>query len=356
MIGAKLWERYLFKQFLFNFLVLNCIIFITFVVFDLSAHLHRFVIISKTDLFSCMLYYLSQWVKHADIFINLSLLIGTIKVLLHALHHHELLALQSSTISKKRLIRPLLFIALLVVAGNLLLREYAHPSALPYCENFQNSQLSRSYKKNKKLPIHMVSLQDHSKFIYQRYDPDKALFYDVTWIDTKNHLWHMKSFNKENNQGYFVDYLAKNEENVLEKMASYNDHRFDEIHFSMETEELLSTLSFQALSPSELSHYIHNEKFQSSLPEIRTHLYYKLFSALFPLLLISILAPFCMNYKKSYSHLITYAASIFAFFAFHTFFQSMTILSEYNALSVEMALVLPFSLVSLIAVRRFVYL
>src|SRR5579862_6484093 len=110
MMLKLIWERYLLREILkVFFLFLGCFFFL-YALLDYSMHMQDFIADKRIQIPHLLVYYFFHLIKRADLLIPLSLLISTLKVLFALNHLGELIALQTSGISRKKILRPFFFI------------------------------------------------------------------------------------------------------------------------------------------------------------------------------------------------------------------------------------------------------
>ena len=70
--------------------------------------------------------------------------------------------------------------------------EYFHPSALRHIEDFRVAHFPwQPYGQRREL-IHLIPLKDDSKLIYQSFDKENNVLFDVLWIKSMDDVWRIK--------------------------------------------------------------------------------------------------------------------------------------------------------------------
>lgn len=330
-----IWRRYLFSSILkVFFLFLGCFFFL-YSLLDYSLHMQDFLVDKKIQFSHVFIYYFYQFIKRADLLVPLALMIATLKVLLTLNARGELVALQASGLSAKRLLRPFFLLALVCTLFNWASAEFLLPSSLNFLDRFRQDHFKHVDDKRKE-PIHVLFLKDHSKIIYQK--KEKGLLYDVFWIRSAQEIWRMKYLNPDPEApvGYFADCILSNTEGVFEKSASFEQIAFSPFRLQKDPigkglipieNQRLSRLVPQLTNPQALSHFLH-----------------KCLMPLLSFLVILGVAPYCLRYSRTQPVFFLYAMALFLFIAFAAFIDASLILGETQVLSAYVATLLPFVL------------
>lgn len=339
-----IWERYFFKEILKVFALFLGLFYFLYAVMDYSTHMQDFTKDAKLQLSDIGLYYFYQFIKRASLLIPLGLMIASIKVLCTLNTRRELLALQASGISLKRLLRPFFAIAIACTLLNYLSTEFLLPRSLNYADEFHHSHFHRP-EKLKKEPIHVIHLKDHSKLVYQIYDSHKTSFFDVIWLISSNEIWQMKYLKADAKDpvGYFVDHLKRNKEGVFEKLESYDTYRFETLKWNQAMANK-RPIPVENRSLSELFRLLFQKKSTTSYdkPEIFTQFLFKAILPLLSLLVIVATTPFCIRYSRSTQTFFIYAISLFGFVSFFTLMNGAVILGENQTASPLWTILFPF--------------
>lgn len=343
---SKIWERYILREFLKVFVLFLLGFYFLYSIIDYSTHISEFSSGKNLPIFKIFQYYIFQFIKRTDILIPLALLLGAIKVLCQLHIHRELVAFQSAGISQKKLLRPLFLMGTICSLGCLAINEFAIPHSLNFIDKFYDAHLSRSQNKNRKELFRVIHLPDHSRLVYQSFDPEKDAFFDVVWIRNSDDLWRMKYLKADPDdlQGQWVDHLVRNETTeCIEKVESYPHYIFTELQWSKE-------IPRKGFIPYE-NHSIHDlfsllkRPLASSYEkqEILTQFLFKLAMPSTCLLVLLAVIPPCIGYRRDLSPFFIYAFSLFGFIAFFTFMDAAVILSENEIASAYLAILSPFA-------------
>lgn len=341
----KLWQRYLILEFLKGFFFFLGALYLLFVIIDYSLHMQDFLTGKNISPFQVVLYYCFQFIKRAEVLLPLSILIASIRVLLSLNTCKELLAFQSGGIGRNRLLAPLFLIASLATVFNYSTMEWFAPKSLNFIDRFYDSHLSHSYRK-KAEPLHVIHLDDHSKMIYQYFDPSKDAFFDVIWIRNADDLWRMKylSADPDSASGELVDHLVRGEDGGLEKKESFHHYTFRNLNWKSDLPRK-GYIPFENRSISELYSMKKNDPLLSNLEEkaIQTQLLYKIAIPLLPLLVLLAIAPFCTKSSRMIPQFFIYACALFGFISFSALMDALVILGESASLPPFAAIVVPFT-------------
>jgi len=341
-----IWQRYLFKEVIKTFFFFLGAFFFLYFLLDYSSHAQDFIQNKQLIFKRISLYYAYHFIKRSDLLIPLALLVASIKVLFSLNQRHELLALQSAGIGIKKILRPLFLFAALCSLFNYVSTEWILPKAMNYIDTFHYAHFRHSVRGNRKEPVHVVYLQDHSKLLYQKYDPAKEEFFDLFWVRSADEIWRIRSLNIHLS-GSYVDRLERNKEGYFEKKESFPTFDFQEMHWNL-AKEAQKKVPIENMSPSQL-YKLYRQTFSTDYQkaEILTYLTFKILLPLFPLLTLLGIAPWCVQYSRTRTPFFLYALSLFSLLAFYVFLDAATILGANRILSPFWVIFAPFALCSM---------
>jgi len=189
----KTWERYFIRQTLKTFFLFICCFYSLYVLIDYATHLHHFHQ-SKTAFQwgPLFFYYLFDFIKLLEVLIPFALLISTIKMITSLNMHNELVALLSSGIKLKRLLRPFLILGFLFTALLYFNTEIFLPQALKELKSFKEDKAINKAKNLGTKQVLQISLEDGSLFIFQNYNSKEHYFTDSYWIRSIDDLYRIK--------------------------------------------------------------------------------------------------------------------------------------------------------------------
>lgn len=353
---TKLWERYFFKEILKVFFFFLFSFFFLYSLIEYSMHMDDFFKNHHLQVQEVILYYVNQLLKRLDFLLPMALLISTIKVLTTLSARNEWTVLQASGLSTRILLRPFLTVACACCILTYLNFEYFHPSALRHSEDFRVSNFRGSRLAQRRELIHLIPLKDDSKLIYQSFDKEKNVLFDVLWIKSMDDVWRIKylSADPSNPTAEYVDHLVRNSSGFFEKQQSYPKLYLADLkwHPKMARKGLIP---FDQRRISEL----YRMRFKTSLnpyevPKVSTALSFKTVVPLMSPLLVIALAPFCLRFSRQRHYFLLYALGLFGLFAFYMLLDSLTILSENGVISPLAAVFAPLALLTTFFTWRFV--
>ncbi|MFT4552548.1 MAG: lipopolysaccharide export system permease protein [Chlamydiales bacterium] len=327
---TKIWERYFLREFakiFFLFIIGFCFLY---VLIDYSIHSNSF---NRTNfsIFEFICYYLFHFIKRAEILITFALILSTIKVLCSLSLNNELVALLTSGVTAKELLRPFLLIATVCMCFLYLNFEFLTPGALSTLEEFKNSRLSEKIESKSKEKIQQLNLSDDSTIIYQKYDPNLQAFFDIYWIRSQDQIFRMRYLfpHIEQPVGRFVDHLIRNTEGKLVLFESFEETTFTDMRFDPELlRAALSPPEQQSLSQLWRHLPLGKKHLTDKEAQVLTAFSYKTAIPWVCLLAVIAPAPFCMVFTRNLRIFLIYSIGIFTFVAFFTIMDAATVLAE----------------------------
>jgi lipopolysaccharide export system permease protein len=291
-----------------------------------------------------------MFIKRAELLIPLAVLIASIKQLLCMLGSGELVALQASGISLKKIARPFLLLCGLCTLFSYSSFEYFLPSSLNFLDRFRETHFKHAHRGSRTEPVHALYLKDGSRIIYQAEDREKNQFFDVFWIRSSDDIWRMQTLSCDPNRplGTFVDHIQRDQRGNLIKTESFETHTFP----LFKRQPDLAGKGYVPIENrkiSELTHLLTGSKRATAVerPQILSHLLFKLVMPLFPFLSVIAIFPYCVRYSRMIPAFLIYALAIFCFIAFSTLIDAGVILGENNIISPFAAILGPFLICSM---------
>jgi len=348
----KIWRRYIFREIFKVFFFFLACFFSLYSLLDYSIHSSDFY--SVSDFFG---YYRDIFLKRADLLLPLALLIASIKVLTTMNARREWMVLQAGGIKTRKLLSPFFAAALLCSLFTWADFEFFLPSALQRIDDFHANPLKHSRRGKRRELIHLLTLKDNSKLIYQSYDAAKESLFDVLWIRSQDDIWRMKflSANPATPTAEFVDHLKRNKDGFLEKVESFPKYHFIELKWRP---NMLgkSIVPFEHRSIRQLYRLLMHarETTPYETPKIWTQLCYKIADPLLSFLLLLGLIPFCIAFSRSSPLFVIYAAGLFSLFAIYMFLDAAVIFGEHAVISPVASIFAPFILCATLFTWRFI--
>lgn len=336
-----IWKRYLFKQIFQVFCFVLLCLFAVYVVIDLSVHGVRF---ARSDNLEVLLYYLRMFSMHLDLFMPLSFLLASLKVLFDLNARHEFIALQMAGLSLKRLLLPFFIFGATLSLIGYANHEWFAPQSIALAQTFKASHSKK--KRVVREHVHTIPLSDHSELVYHSFDAEKNELSDVYWVRSDREFWHMKTLNLDEKMGYFVDQLKAVDGKVV-KTESFDKKAFADL--TVKTPKAF--VPFESRSLSTL--FEESKNISTDRINILLHLHHKLAVPLLSLLALFAAAPFALFYARSRPTFLIVSLSLFAFVTVMTLFDSLLILGENKVIPPIVAMwIIPITTLALFS-RRF---
>ena len=347
----KIWYRHLLTHLTLTFLFLLVCFFTIYAIVDLSVHGVRFLSTGPTTFLEIALYYFHEFAKHLELFLPLTLLIASMKVLLDLNTHNELVALQMAGLSKKTLLRPFFLFAALLSFVSYANSQWLAPDAQDASYTFRN-QHSKKKKKAKREHVYNIALEDDSELIYQSFDEKNKELFDVFWVKSGSDIWHMKflKIDLKHPQGRFVDHLKRNDKGQFEKTESFDVRSFPRLPWDDEAvlerfvpfeNRPISTLLSQASGLT------------AERQSVFSHLHYKIAIPLLPFFIIIAISPIAMRFSRTRPTFLIAAISLFTFIGLMTVLDGMLILGENQVIPGYLAIWGPIALIFAFTFPRF---
>ncbi len=352
---TKLWERYFFREILKVFFFFLFSFFFLYSLIEYSMHMDDFFKNHHLQVQEVILYYVNQLLKRLDFLLPMALLLSTIKVLTTLNTRNEWAVLQASGLSTRTLLRPFLTVACACSIMTYLNFEYFHPAALQHIEDFRVANFRGTRLAQRRELIHLIPLKDNTKLIYQSFDKEKNVLFDVLWIKSIDDVWRIKYLNADpsNPMAEYVDHLVRNPAGYFEKQQSHPKLYLADLkwHPKMARKGLIP---FDQRSLSDLYRMRFKTKLNPyEVPKISTALSFKATVPLMSPLLVIALAPFCLGFSRQRHYFLLYALGLFGLFAFYMLLDSLTILSENGVISPLAAVFAPLVLFAALFSWRF---
>lgn len=343
----KLWQRYLFRQLLTTFSFLILCLFAVYVLLDLSVNGVRFLGRGNpAEPLYLLLYYFRSFSVHLELFIPLSFLLTTLKVLFDLTRHLELVALQTAGLSGKKLLSPFFALAAILSLVCYANSEWVAPHAMKSAKTFKASY-SKHKKKTRREHLQCTLLKDGSELVYREYDEASNVLRDVFWIRSSNDFWHIKTLalSEPLPMGHSVDHLVRNV--LLQKTESFATKTFSELPLAV------APKAFIPFESRPLSTLLREALYAADQAGIQTHLHYKLALPQLLFLIVLGLAPLAMQFSRRQPLFLILALSLFGFIACITLLDSLLILGENRVLSPWIAIWSPILGLLALSIPRF---
>jgi len=348
----KLWQRHIFAEISKVFFFFLFCFFGLYVLLDYSMNASFFIQKGRFDVDAFFSLYRDHFLKRADLLLPLALLVATIKVLTSMNVRCEWMVLQVAGIRTRKLLAPFCIAALLCTLFNWVNFEFFLPNALNRIDDFHATRSQSSHRAQRRELIHIISLKDNSKLIYQNYDAEKNALFDVLWIRSPSDVWRMKFLSADPTvtKAEYVDHLVRGSNGFLEKKESHLAYTFSDLKWRqswlgratipLEHRSMRELLQMKTATPYEI-------------PRIRSQLCHKTVTPLLSLIAVVAVAPFCIAFSRSSPLFIIYAVGLFSLFAFHMLLDVGVVLGENGIFSPIATLCAPIALAGSIFTWRF---
>lgn len=346
----KIWQRHLLGQLIKTFVFLLCCLFTIYVIVDLAIHGVRFISSEKTTCREVCFYYLQTFSALLELFLTLTFLLASMRVLFDLNEHRELVALQMAGLSRKRLLAPFFLFAAFISAICYINSQWFAPDAQDVADAFMIAHKPLP-KKTKRIHVYSISLEDDSELVYQSFDREKQELFDVFWIRTPSDIWHMKYLEIAPLQGRFVNHLTRNHNKQLEKSESFILKNFPELPWD-EGAILQKFVPFENRPISALLAASASDS--AERPSVLSHLYYKLLVPLMPFLVLFAIGPISIHFSRNRPLFLIAAKALFGFIALKVILDGMLILGENQVLPAVIAICAPIVLVLAFSLPSFV--
>lgn len=357
MICKAIWERYLLKEMVKVFLLFLFSFYFLYTLIDYSMHLQEIMKSTRIAFGDLALYYAMLFSKRCDLLLPLAFLIAMLKVLCSLNRKNELIAFQAGGISIKRLMRPFSLAALVCVAFNYLNFEFIIPHSLNFIDRFEKTHFRKKQSSQKKKSgVHVLSLEDGNRLIYQNYNNEKKELFDVYWVLSADELWYMKylSLGGLVPRGRQVDILSRSEKGLIEKGDSYENHSFEKLNIDFDLKNYI-TNPMENRSISELWSLMGKEKpfLKEKIGMIKTHFYLKLLMPWLSFFVLIGVSPYAIRFSRHMPVFLIYSLGIFGYLALFMIIGASCSLGESNVIAPFWALFTVPILISLFFGRKF---
>lgn len=344
MIFSRIWERYFLRQVSLVFALFLFCSYALYVLIDYSSRSSALKGIHFSYV-EVALYYFYVFIQRADILIPFALLIANIRTLCSLNVQNELVALMASGVRLKTLMRPFLFLALMMTAWLYFNNEFLLPKAMQYFKSLEDAHFTEKYKTQKNEQMHAIPLEDGSLLIYHNFDHLQGYFFDVYWVRNSNDLYRIKHLYPDGEAfyGQYVDHFQREENGVLQHKGSYEKLAFP--HLLLEKEFLNNSLSSpkgQSLRQLWESLSLLEDSWTNKEAVILTSFYQKLAMPWLCLLTLIGPAPFCLRFTRHLPVFFIYLISMLSAIGFYLVIHASIVLSENLVLSPLIAVWFPF--------------
>ena len=338
---SSLQSRYILSLFFKRFSFLLGLVYAVYILFDYTLG------ISRSDqaipLLQIVQYYTFNLIKRLDLLFPLCLLLASIGTLFSLNIHNELVACLSSGRNIKRVLKPLIVVAMLATTTVLLINQFILPKAQAFIDRFEEVYLG-GRNLDERVKIRTISYENGSRLLFGKSEGNHV--FDAYFFPTPDEVWHFKELEEVNSKivGHFVDRLKRSDEGKLVKVSSTLEMQVPFIPSPLlqkidQEKEPFENLSLIALFAKKL------QPFPAGTKEpmmIAAQLYHKLAMPWFSLLVVMGIIPFCTRFDRHHNTMLVYTLSLLAFVSFFTIMDACVIIGENNIVSPSLAIFGPF--------------
>jgi lipopolysaccharide export system permease protein len=341
----KIWERYFYTEICKTFFFLLFCLFALYVTLDLMAHI-KDLRDGQTSIFTWIVYYLCTFSRRLDVLLPFVVLIGSIRILLSFQAQNVLVALLTSGLSLKTVLKPFINASLIAACILFVNYEWVLPIAQPHAVFIQENDFGKKTLTEEDRSVREVRLKDASKMIYQSYDAENQKFEDVFWVASLDKIYHIKTLDcsGQTPEGHMVDLISRDRSGFLQKSASFSEIKLNDMHFD---EDYLknSVILPRDQSISRLFRQMKLFMSQDSdkSADIKTNFFYKLTCPLMSLLAFIAVSPFCVRFTRSIPHFMLYLLAISGLFCFLLLLQVVFVLAKSQFAPAWFAFALPWA-------------
>ncbi len=344
----RIWPRYLTREFLKVFLLFIFSFYFLYVLIDYSSRLEHF---SSIYFSSILLHYLFIFSQKAELLIPFAFMVSLIKILFSVNQHNELTSMLMSGFSYKRLLSPLLWIALSLTALLYFNFEFFEPLAQKKIEMIKQEKNSKKEKR-----IKSFVLEDRTKLVFRKFNLARNSLEEVYWIKSPDEIYYMSELYPFSTPpiGHYVSEFLRDSNDDFELTSRKDMRPFNEM--SLEFDPVIqSVFSVRTYSVSALIHALHDPKALLNINdyELLTLLNYKLLLPLLPILLYFVFVPICTRFSRSIPIFFVYMLSIGGLLSFFTLMDACYFLGETKVAPPQIIIWAPALLYFLYPIKRF---
>lgn len=343
-------RRYLYKNLLQVFFLFLSGAFLLYSLIDFSTHSAELTSAGvKTH--QLLLHYGFHFLKRLDVLLPFAVMLSSIRTSTKLNTSNELVALLSSGVSFKRLVRPILLFGLLGTVFLYLNNEYGQPKALKKLQMFEDTYYQEKSLSDSAREVFSFFLEDQSQLIFKHYDYAERQFIDVFWVRSLDEVYRAETLFPHASEpiGTYVEVMTRKGDNLILE-ATYDTFIFREMkidednlsHLIMESKMRPLTALFKQIPRS-------GTKLSDQGAEILSAFYQKLLTPWLSLLWALLPLPFCIGFSRSLPTFRIYTLSIFAFISFYTLLDACYILGESSLYDPFIVIGAPYLFLTLIA-------
>lgn len=340
---TTIWERYILKKIFVMFSLCLFGFYALYVLINYSSHSSSFhhYHLSFRDIIS---YYLYNFITQVDILVPFAFLIACTHTLCSLNAHNELTALLMAGVTKKRVLAPFFFCALVLILFLYASAEFASPLAAQHYRQYEQLRASSKHSKRNHPYIQQIALADGSSVIFQNYNSLTKSFEDAYWIKSIDDIYRIGVLEPTNTAaiGTDIEHLKRDDAGNLVVAEKFTTKVLPDLVFNKKSlQETVTDPDGFALSAlhekGSGSEALNSEKDARLL----TTYYRKLALPLACFLALLIPIPLCMQFTRVLPTFLIYATGILVLVAFFLVMNAASHLGERQVVSPALAIWVP---------------
>lgn len=357
-------ERYFYKRIALLFGFILCSMAAIYTLVDYSSRFKLFYQ-ATVNWQVVLFYFLARLGSLAELLLPLAFAIAFVATLGNSMMRNEILALWTSGISTRRIMRPFMISASVVAALLYLHFQFGHPTLKAFEQRF----FERTAKIAPSKELFSLTLSDQSHLLYQNFDSTSGLFFDVIWIKNLDEIYRMEKLktidaSTMRYEGINVEKYARTSLNTalstsrdapLRQVEKLPSLCIEHLPLSLEIQKQaipLDSLSLTALFGQLSAPYgLRRESAQADT--VATLLLYRLLTPLTPLLAILVLTPPSIRVQRKSSLVLIMLMALILLFTCFTITRASLILGKKQVVAPMWAMALPFLIAFGISGKRY---
>lgn len=345
MIFRRIWERYFLREILKIFFLFIFCFYGIYILIDFSSRSATHYA-GKFSLGEMIKLYGFIFVQRMDILISFALIVAGVKTLCSLNIRNEIVALMSSGVKLKRLMRPFIFVALSLVALMYVNEQFFQPIAFRHINFLKDKHMDDNTHLDLERNIQSLEVEDGGELVYHGYDSARESFFDVYWIKDINEIFRIKYLYPHEGipRGRFVDHFERSQDGELLLVESEETHDFHSMRFHPDR---LRQSIVNPRQESITSLWQHLPSKQTALDDTGartlTSFYHKLLMPWLCLLAIIGPAPYCLRFTRELPVFMIYLVSMITLVTFYLIMNSAMIIGENQVFPPFIAIGLPFA-------------
>lgn len=344
-------DRYLYKEITKTFLLFLGSFYLLYTLIDYTSR-GAHSLDSNLGFAGLTFYYSLLFVKQVAMLFPFAMLLATIKVLLTLNVNRELIVLLGVGVPLKRILRPFILFALLLMALLYLNSEFIRPYASYKIEEIEDQH--KSNQKHHKKPeaafegMKQLHLADGSLLISQSYDRSQDQLFDSYWIRGIDQIWRIKYLQLNNDappQGLFADQLVRSSTGELQLENSYESLSFPGLAIDKEVIDI-SLRGPEELSLSRLwsTCSFCKQNLNTREATLAALFHDQLANPLSCLLAVVAPAPFCIHFSRRSRILLIFILAISGAVVFHLIANAILVVAQSQSFSPALTIYSPYLL------------